>query len=65
MSVMGEIGPSAPGRWQVRAKAREIAALAQLALDCTVEGPRCDVQRASGALDRMRAVLGGGDSDGE
>jgi hypothetical protein len=65
MSVMSEIGPSGQSRWQVRAQARDLMALAQLALDCTVEGPRCDVQRASGALDRMRAVLGGGDSDGE
>lgn len=53
-----DIGPTAPARWRVHTIAREIEALARVALECSTAGPRCDVPRALGQLDRMRAILG-------
>ena len=58
MSVHVEIGASATPRWRVYRDARELAGLAQLALELSSEGPRADVPRALAALDRMRAILG-------
>ena len=58
MSVQAEIGPSAAPRWRVYRDARELRALAELALDLSTEGPRADVPRALATMDRMRAILG-------
>lgn len=60
MSVQSDIGPGrgcAP-RWKVYAQAREISALAQVALECAADGPRADVPRALAQFDRIRAILG-------
>ncbi len=60
MSVQSEIGPARGGvpRWKAYADAREICALAQLALECAAEGPKADVPRALAQFDRIRAILG-------
>ncbi|MEO5605573.1 MAG: hypothetical protein ABIR02_08175 [Novosphingobium sp.] len=59
-----ELGPSLRSRWQVYRDARALQQLAQLAAECSVEGPRTDLQRALAAFDRMRAILGGGGDAG-
>lgn len=58
MSVQSDIGPNGVPRWRVYQQAREIAALAAVALECSASGPRQDVARAMAQLDRIRAVLG-------
>lgn len=60
MSVQSEIGPARGGvpRWKVYAQAREIAALANLALECSADTPKADVRRAMAQFDRIRAILG-------
>jgi hypothetical protein len=55
-----EIGPTALARGRVHETAREIEALARVARELSTAGPRCDVARARDYLDRMRAILGGG-----
>lgn len=47
--------------WKVYANARELKALAELAMERAAPGPRQDVPGARGALDRARAVLKGDD----
>jgi len=54
-----DIGPAAPSRGQVYAMAREIEAMAKIAVELSAPGPRADAARAQRQLDRMRAVLGG------
>lgn len=54
-----DIGPAAPSRGKVHQLAREVLALAQIALDASAQGPRCDVRRAEGKLREIRALLGG------
>lgn len=57
--MQSDIGPAITvPRWKVQEQAREIAALAQAALDCAAAGPRGDLPRALAMLDRIRAVLG-------
>lgn len=58
MSVQSDIGPSATPRWRVYRDARELHALASLAMELSSEGGRSDVPRALATLDRMRAILG-------
>lgn len=60
MSVQSEIGPARGGvpRWKAYAQAREIAALVQVALECSADTPRADVPRALAQFDRIRAILG-------
>lgn len=58
MSAYSDNGPTAPARWRVYRDARELATLAQLAVELTTDSPRADVPRALGLLDRMRAILG-------
>lgn len=60
MSVQSEIGPARGGvpRWKVYAQAREIVALAQVALECSADTPRADLARALAQFDRIRAILG-------
>lgn len=60
MSVQSEIGPARGGvpRWKVYAQSREIAALAQVALECSADTPKADVARALAQFDRIRAILG-------
>ena len=60
MSVMDEIGPSAMPRCRVYRDARELQALAAMAVELSTQGPRADVPRAMKMLDRMRAILGPG-----
>lgn len=58
MSAHEEIGPTALPRWRVYNHARELQALAQQAVELSIEGPKCDVPRALGIFDRMRSILG-------
>ncbi|ABD25087.1 hypothetical protein Saro_0640 [Novosphingobium aromaticivorans DSM 12444] len=60
MSVQSDIGPARGGvpRWKTYAQAREIAALAQLAMECAADTPRADLPRALAQFDRIRAILG-------
>ena len=59
MSVHSEIGGTVRlPRWKAYAQAREIAALAQVALECSVEGPGSNLPRALAQFDRIRAILG-------
>ena len=60
-----DIGPSALPRWRVYELAREIEAMAKIAVELSSPGARCDVARAQRQLDRMRAVLGGGSEGGQ
>jgi hypothetical protein len=65
VSIQSDIGPTGPGRWQVYAKAKQLRALAELATELSVSGPRQDLPRALAMFDRMRAVLGGGPGSGQ
>lgn len=56
--AFAELDPSTPSRFDVYAKAYRLRALAELACELTIAGPRCDVQRALAKLDAMRAELG-------
>lgn len=60
MSVQSDIGPARGGvpRWKAYAQAREIAALAQLAMECASDTPQADLPRALAQFDRIRAILG-------
>ena len=58
MSIQSDLGPTVLPRWRVYKQARELAALAALAVELSIDGPRADVPRALATLDRMRAVLG-------
>lgn len=60
MSIQSEIGPARGGvpRWKAYAQAREIVALAQVAMECAADTPRADLQRALAQFDRIRAILG-------
>jgi len=59
MSVHSEIGSTVRlPRWKAYAQAREIVALAQVALECAADGPRADLPRALAQFDRIRAILG-------
>lgn len=60
MSVHSDIGANGVLRWKVYQQAREIAALAELALECSAQGPGQNLPRALATMDRMRAILGGG-----
>lgn len=60
MSAQTDIGPSGPGRWQVYARAKEVRALAELAVELSVSGPGQNLPRALATFDRIRAVLGEG-----
>lgn len=60
MGVYQEIGPQRPSRLQVRVMAAEVHALARIALELTMAGPQCDVERALRQMDKIRAVLGEG-----
>jgi hypothetical protein len=53
-----DIGPTAPLRWRVYEIAREIEAMAKIAVELSGKGPHADVARAQRQLDRIRAVLG-------
>lgn len=55
---MSDIGPTTPGRMDIHLKAREVEALARLARDLTIAGPRCDPARAQRQLNKVRALLG-------
>lgn len=63
MGVQSEIGPTAMPRWRVYAQAREVVALAELALELSAEGPACNIPRAMAQLDRIRAILGVQEAD--
>lgn len=54
-----DIGPAAPSRGKVHSMAREVLALAQIAVEASMQGPRCDVRRAERKLGEIRAMLGG------
>ena len=56
--AQSDIGPTAPARWRVYAQARELQALAALAVELSADTRGCDLPRALGTLDRMRAILG-------
>jgi hypothetical protein len=58
VSVQSDIGPNGTPRWKVYQQARELVALADLALACAAQGPRQDLPRALAQFDRMRAILG-------
>ncbi len=62
MGAPADIGPVMPPRRVVYERAREVAALAELARDCAMAGPRCNLARSLAMLDRIRAILG--DPDG-
>lgn len=55
-----EIGPAAKPRGEVHRLAREVAALAALAAELTMPGPRCNVPRAEAKLAMIQVLLGGG-----
>lgn len=63
MSVQSDLGPNGQPRWRIYQQARELRALAELALECAAKGPGGDLPRAVATLDRMRAVLGEGMGD--
>lgn len=64
MSVHSEIGSTIKlPRWKAYAHAREIAALAQVALECAAEGPGSNLPRALAQFDRIRAILGTQEAD--
>lgn len=63
MGVQSDIGPNGMPRWRVYQVARELQALAQLAVECSSAGVGQDLQRACSTLDRMRALLGTGQAD--
>lgn len=54
-----DIGPTASPRWRVHTTAREVLALAKIAVECSMGGPRCDVQRAERKLGEIRNLLSG------
>lgn len=58
MSAHSDLGPGGQPAWRMYQQARELAALAQLALECAAAGPRRDLPRVAATMDRMRAVLG-------
>lgn len=58
MSALGDLGPTTPGRMDIHLKAREVEALARLARELTIAGPRCDPARAQRQLNKVRALLG-------
>ncbi len=60
MSVQSDIGPNGVPRWKVYQQARELSALADVAMECAAQGPRQDLPRALAQFDRMRAILGNG-----
>lgn len=54
-----DIGPAiGTPRWRVYAQAREVAALAQVAMECAVAGAHENLPRAVAQLDRIRWILG-------
>jgi len=60
MLAQSDIGPSAPPRGRLYAQARELQALAAIAVDCAGQGRAANLARAVATLDQMRAVLGPG-----
>jgi hypothetical protein len=62
MSAFADIGPNGVPRWKLYQQARELAALAALAMECSGSGARQDLPRCVATMDRMRAVLGNGSS---
>ena len=65
MSVQSDIGPNGVPRWKVYQQARELQALADLALSCSATGPGQNLPRALAQFDRMRAILGEGVNHGD
>ena len=60
MSGKGDSGPSVPPRGRIYDQARELQALAAIAVDCAGQGRAANLARAVATLDKMRAVLGPG-----
>jgi hypothetical protein len=54
----GDIGPTVPAQRSVYSKARKVREEVQIAMELSMDGPRCDVPRAVQHLDRARAILG-------
>jgi hypothetical protein len=52
-----DIGPTALPRFRVHTTAREVLALAKIAVDASTQGPRCDVRRAERKLGEIRDLL--------
>lgn len=58
MSAAEDLGPTLPSRGSLRMAAQEAARIAGVIIEITVEGPRCDVPRASMLMNKLRAVVG-------
>lgn len=60
-SAREDLGAALPPRWKIYSQARELSALAELAMSCSTKGPTENLPRARAALDQMRALLGEGE----
>jgi hypothetical protein len=50
--------PTMPARVSVYSLARRVREETQIAMELSIDGPKCDVSRALDHLDRARALLG-------
>lgn len=57
-AAQSEILPSVQARGDVHRVAREVRALAQIAVECSTAGSQMDVARAAAKLRQARALIG-------